>query len=229
MFRITERGLNALRENLNKIDKQYLLKFPEYINYVKPSAENVNKEIIKHEDEIERSNSTPEEILENEYQKIRRNLAGDLLRKVKNSSPSFFERLVVELLVKMGYGGSLKDAGSATRLTNDEGIDGIIKEDKLGLDVIYIQAKRWDSQTIGRPEIQSFVGALDGQRANKGIFITTSRFSDTSLEYVKTITKKVILIDGQQLADYMIDYDLGVSSFVNYELKKVDNDYFGEE
>ena len=134
----------------------------------------------------------------------------------------------MELLVKMGYGGSIKDAGRATRLTNDEGIDGIIKEDKLGLDFIYIQAKRWDSQPVGRPDIQSFVGALDGQRANKGIFITTSRFSDTATEYVKAITKKVILIDGEQLANYMIDYGIGVSSFATYELKKIDNDYFSE-
>jgi restriction system protein len=133
---------------------------------------------------------------------------------------------VVELLVKMGYGGSLKDAGRATRLTNDEGIDGIIKEDKLGLDFIYIQAKRWDTQPIGRPDIQSFVGALDGQRANKGVFITTSRFAETAVNYVKTITKKVILIDGEQLATYMIEYGIGVSTITTYELKKIDNDYF---
>ncbi len=150
------------------------------------------------------------------------------MQKIKASPPAFFERLVVELLVKMGYGGSLKDAGRATRLTNDEGIDGIIKEDKLGLDFIYIQAKRWDNQAVGRPDIQSFVGALDGQRANKGIFITTSRFADTAIEYVKTITKKVILMDGEQLSNYMIDYGLGVSTFATYELKKIDNDYFGE-
>lgn len=134
----------------------------------------------------------------------------------------------MELLVKMGYGGSIKDAGRATRLTNDEGIDGIIKEDKLGLDFIYIQAKRWNSQLVGRPEIQSFVGALDGQRANKGIFITTSSFSDNAIKYVKTISKKVILIDGEQLANFMIDYNLGVSTFATYELKKIDNDYFEE-
>lgn len=134
----------------------------------------------------------------------------------------------MELLEKMGYGGSIKDAGRATRLTNDEGIDGIIKEDKLGLDFIYIQAKRWNSQSVGRPEIQSFVGALDGQRANKGIFITTSSFSDNAIKYVKTISKKVILIDGEQLANFMIDYNLVVSTFATYELKKIDNDYFEE-
>jgi restriction system protein len=129
----------------------------------------------------------------------------------------------------MGYGGTIKEAGKATRLTNDGGIDGIIKEDKLGLDFIYIQAKRWDNQSVGRPDIQSFVGALDGQRATKGVFITTSKFADTAQEYVKTITKKVILIDGEQLTNYMIDYGLGVSTFTTYDLKKIDNDYFGDE
>lgn len=143
-------------------------------------------------------------------------------------SPAFFERLVVNLLVRMGYGGSVTDAGRATRLTNDEGIDGIIKEDKLGLDFIYIQAKRWTDGSVGRPEVQSFVGALDGKKANKGIFITTSVFAKSAEEYVKAISKKVILIDGQQLAEYMIDYNLGVSITQTFELKKVDNDYFEE-
>lgn len=225
IFKITEKGENVLKQNPPKINMSFLKQFPEYREFIKPNIETEKVTIHESEEDI----STPEETLESSYQKIRRNLADDLLTKVKKSSPGFFERMVVELLVKMGYGGSLKDAGRATRITNDEGIDGIIKEDKLGLDVIYIQAKRWDSQVVGRPEIQNFVGALDGQRANKGIFITTSRFSDTALTYVKTITKKVILIDGSQLSDYMIDYGLGVSSFANYELKKMDNDYFEEE
>ena len=172
---------------------------------------------------------TPEEILANNFLKIRKNLALELLSKVKTCTPAFFENLVVELLVKMGYGGTIKEAGKTTRLTNDGGIDGIIKEDKLGLDFIYIQAKRWDNQSVGRPDIQSFVGALDGQRATKGVFITTSKFADTAQEYVKTITKKVILIDGEQLTNYMIDYGLGVSTFTTYDLKKIDNDYFGDE
>jgi restriction system protein len=204
----------------------YLKQFPEYLDFARQSGNSgKSSEAI---DEISESQKTPEEILDASYQKIRSALAQELLLKIKASPPVFFERLVVELLVKMGYGGSLKDAGKATRLTNDEGIDGIIKEDKLGLDFIYIQAKRWNQQPVGRPDIQSFVGALDGQRANKGIFITTSRFADTALEYVKTITKKVILIDGEELANYMIDYGLGVSTFATYDLKKVDHDYFGE-
>ncbi|MEY4135471.1 MAG: hypothetical protein RL386_1821 [Bacteroidota bacterium] len=225
-FKITERGKKVLDENPPLINMAYLKQFPEYLDFARQSGNSgKSSEAI---DEISESQKTPEEILDASYQKIRSALAQELLLKIKASPPVFFERLVVELLVKMGYGGSLKDAGKATRLTNDEGIDGIIKEDKLGLDFIYIQAKRWNQQPVGRPDIQSFVGALDGQRANKGIFITTSRFADTALEYVKTITKKVILIDGEELANYMIDYGLGVSTFATYDLKKVDHDYFGE-
>lgn len=225
IFKITERGQQALAEKPSHINMNFLRQYPEYLEFLKPSNESDVEDTIQ---EIDHTKSTPEEILENSYQNIRRNLAQELLSKVKLSPPAFFERLVVELLVKMGYGGSLKDAGKATKMTSDEGIDGIIKEDRLGLDFIYIQAKRWDNQAVGRPDIQSFVGALDGQRASKGIFITTSRFAPSSIEYVKTITKKVILIDGEQLADFMIDYNLGVSTFATYELKKVDNDYFGE-
>jgi len=225
-FKITARGKQVLDENPPLINAAYLKQFPEYLEFSKPQGNSGKNQVSV--DEISESQATPEEILDASYQKIRSALAQELLLKIKASPPVFFERLVVELLVKMGYGGSLKDAGKATRLTNDEGIDGIIKEDKLGLDFIYIQAKRWNQQPVGRPDIQSFVGALDGQRANKGIFITTSRFADTAVEYVKTITKKVILIDGEELANYMIDYDLGVSTFATYALKKVDHDYFGE-
>jgi restriction system protein len=202
-----------------------LRQFPEYLEFLRPSA---SEETTEPATLSQQPASTPDEIMNNAYQQIRRTLAQDMLAKIKQSSPAFFERLVVDLLVRMGYGGSLKDAGQATRLTNDGGIDGIINEDKLGLDVIYIQAKRWDSQPVGRPDIQSFVGALDGQRANKGVFITTSRFVDNAKDYVKTISKKVILIDGEQLAGYMIDYELGVSTMSTYEIKKIDNDYFGE-
>ncbi len=205
-----------------KIDVKLLRQFPEFIEF-----HSAKKEENDTATEISIS-QTPEETLEVAYQSIKKSLAQELRKKVIEQSPAYFEKLVVELLVRMGYGGSIKDAGRATRLTNDEGIDGIIKEDKLGLDFIYIQAKRWDSQAVGRPDIQSFVGALDGQRANKGIFITTSRFAERAKEYVKNITKKVILIDGEQLADLMIEYGLGVSTSAVYEVKKLDNDYFGE-
>lgn len=227
IFKITARGHQILTQNLHQINIGILRQFPEYLEFIRPNNNSgtINNTTIE---QIENSQATPEEILESSYQKIHSSLAQDLLLKIKASPPAFFEKVVVELLVKMGYGGSLKDAGKATRLTNDEGIDGIIKEDKLGLDFIYIQAKRWDNQSVGRPDIQSFVGALDGQRANKGIFITTSRFAETATAYVKTISKKVILMDGEQLANYMIEYGLGVSSFATYELKKIDNDYFEE-
>ena len=142
-------------------------------------------------------------------------------------SPNFFERLVVELLVKMGYGGSRKDAGEAIGRTGDEGIDGIIKEDRLGLDTIYIQAKRWQG-TIGRPEIHRFAGALMGQQSKKGIFITTSDFSRDAREYVRHIDSTIVLIDGEQLAQLMIDHGVGVSVATVYEIKKIDSDYFSE-
>ncbi len=223
---ISENGKKLLNTHPNRIDLNYLKTLPEFREWQDSYLNSIGNET--QETTAISSTSTPDEALESAYQEIRRALAQELLTKVKECTPAFFEQLVVKLLVKMGYGGSLKDAGEATRLTNDEGIDGIIKEDKLGLDVIYIQAKRWDTQPVGRPDIQSFVGALDGQRANKGVFITTSRFAENAKAYVKTITKKVILIDGEQLALYMIDYGLGVNTISTYELKKIDTDYFGE-
>jgi restriction system protein len=161
------------------------------------------------------------------HRQLRQNLAHELLEKIKTSSPAFFERLVIELLVKMGYGGSLVDAGMAIGKTGDEGIDGIIKEDRLGLDVIYIQAKRWNN-TVGRPEIQQFVGALAGKGARKGIFITTSKFSEQAKSYLPA-NVKVVLIDGEQLANYAIEVNLGVSVVSEYQIKRLDLDYFDGE
>jgi len=224
-IQITDRGLSILKQNPQKIDVKLLRQFPEFLEFQNTKKDDEGSVITP----VDFNNiQTPEETLEGAYQSIRKSLSQELRKKIIEQPPAFFEKLVVELLVKMGYGGSLKDAGKATRLTNDEGIDGIIKEDKLGLDFIYIQAKRWDNQAVGRPDIQSFVGALDGQRATKGIFITTSRFAENAKEYVKTITKKVILIDGDQLAEFMIDYGLGVSTSTTYDVKKIDSDYFGE-
>ena len=161
------------------------------------------------------------------YKTIKEELGNQLLDKVKNCSPLFFERLVVELLVKMGYGGSIKEAGQAIGRQGDEGIDGVIKEDVLGLDVLYIQAKKWDG-TIGRPEIQKFAGALQGQRAKKGIFITTGNFSTEAKEYISKIESKIVLIDGKQLTEYMIDKNIGVTLEKSYSVKKLDQDYFEE-
>lgn len=171
---------------------------------------------------------TPEEALESAYQRLRDDLAIELLQQIKSSSPSLFEKLVVELLVKMGYGGSRHDAGKAIGKSGDEGIDGIIKEDRLGLDIIYIQAKRWEN-TVGRPDIQKFAGALEGQRARKGIMITTSSFSQDAYDYVSRINSKIVLIDGKRLAQLMIDNNLGVNSLATYDIKRIDSDYFTEE
>jgi restriction system protein len=173
---------------------------------------------------------TPEETLENSYQNLRNNIAQELISSVKSCSPDFFEKLVVDLLLNMGYGGSRRDAGEAIGRSGDGGIDGIIKEDKLGLDTIYIQAKRWEKgNTVSRPEIQKFAGALQGQQAKKGVFITTSSFSEGAKEYANIIDSKVVLIDGERLAQLMIDYDIGVSKIKSYDLKKIDTDYFTEE
>jgi restriction system protein len=224
VYQITQRGLDVLKENPQVINVAYLKRFEEFGEFINP---DVNKTVSENIPFVE-SSTTPRETLESAYQIIRKQLVQELLEKIKESTPQYFEEIVVELLVKMGYGGSVKDAGQATKYTNDEGVDGIIKEDKLGLDVIYIQAKRYTENSVGRPEIQAFVGALDGKHANKGIFITTSKFADTAIAYVKAISKKVVLIDGEQLANYMIEYSLGVTTTATFELKKIDNDYFGD-
>ena len=166
--------------------------------------------------------------METAYQDLNDQLASDLSKQIKSIPPSLFERIVIKLLVAMGYGGTLKDAGEAIGKTGDEGIDGVIKEDRLGLDAIYIQAKRWEN-TVGRPEIQKFAGALQGQRARKGIFITTSDFSKEAQDFTSKIDTKIVLIDGKQLAKLMIDFNVGVATVSNYQIKKIDSDFFSEE
>lgn len=227
-FKITARGVNILKENPASVSVKYLMsKFEDYnkmiVGYRKSNSDN--SQISEEEtQQVE----TPEEQIEFGYQKIINSLSAELLLKLKSVHPSFFEKIVIELLVKMGYGGSIDEAGKATRYTNDEGIDGIIKEDKLGLDVIYIQAKRWEG-TVSRPEIQKFVGALAGQRAKKGVFITTSNFSKEAIIYASQMDSKIVLVDGESLAQYMIDNNLGVSVQNTYEIKKIDSDYFDED
>jgi restriction system protein len=223
---ISKRGLDVLKKKPSSINVKFLKQFSEFVEF----------QTSKREDEIEtetnddQSTQTPEELLETAYQKIRKSLASELINKVVELSPAFFEKLVVELLVKMGYGGSIKDAGKAMGKSGDEGIDGTIKEDKLGLDIIYIQAKRWKpGNVVGRPELQKFVGALAGQGAKKGIFITTSNFTKEAIEYTPRNETKIVLIDGHQLAQLMIDYNLGCTAQQTYEVKKIDSDYFGEE
>lgn len=225
---ITPRGLTLLKTNPDRIDNKTLKQYPEFLefqNYKREDGESIISSDVTPEGETQ----TPEEIIDNSYQRIRKSLAQEIIDTVRGLSPSFFERLVVELLVKMGYGGSIKDAGKAVGKTNDEGIDGTIKEDKLGLDIIYIQAKRWQAgNTVGRPELHKFVGALAGQGAKKGIFITTSTFTKEARDYTPRNETKIVLIDGEELAQLMIDYNLGVSSQRTYEIKRLDGDYFDE-
>lgn len=221
VFRITDRGLKVLASPPPRITLAYLEQFPEYAEFRKATA---SPDAPDPETPV-----TPEETLESAYQERRDALASELLTQVKQASPAFFERLVVELLVAMGYGGSRADAGQALGKSGDGGVDGIIKEDKLGLDVIYLQAKRWADNVVGRPEIQQFAGALQGNRARKGVFITTSTFSKEAREYVSRLDSKIILIDGRDLAYLMIDHDVGVTLERTYEIKRVDTDFFGEE
>ena len=233
---ITDTGKNVLQENLVKIDANYLSKFDSFgeFFYGNSKTTSSNSAILEKENdsskEIEDDSTTPEEKLADSYIEIRNALSEELLEKIHDMTPDFFEKLVIDLLVKMGYGGSVNDAGKAIGKTGDEGIDGIIKEDRLGLDMIYIQAKRWKKEsTVGRPEIQRFVGALAGQGAKKGVFITTSKFSSDAKNYIPKNDTKVALIDGETLANLMIDYNLGCATEQTYEIKKIDNDYFDEE
>lgn len=223
-FKVTERGLKVLRQDLARIDINFLEQFEEFRQF----RALRHQRIEEGEVEVETPQKTPEEALESAFKQLRDGLSTDLLQQMKSSSPSLFEKIVVELLVKMGYGGSRQDAGRAIGKCGDEGIDGIIKEDRLGLDIIYIQAKRWEN-TVGRPEVQKFAGALQGQRAKKGIMITTSTFSQEAYDYASRIDSKIVLIDGERLAQLMIDHNLGVSPMATYEIKKVDSDYFTEE
>lgn len=222
-FRITEVGKQLLESNPKDINLRVLKTIPAY----QERTGRTHDEDFPTEIENSQISKTPKEMIENSYLAIRKSLAHELLFKIKSSTPSFFETLVVELLVKMGYGGSIKDAGRSIGRSGDEGIDGIIKEDKLGLDVIYVQAKKWEN-VVGRPEIQKFVGALAGQGAKKGVFITTSRYSNEAREYQPRNEIKIVLIDGEQLANLMIDHNLAVSTINTFEIKRIDNDYFGD-
>lgn len=224
-FRITDRGRELLSRGHARIDIRILDQYSEFVEF---HSANRESDASSSPEVVPTSPETPEELLQKAHQSIRNELASELLNRVKINSSSFFESLVVDLMIAMGYGGSRADAGKAIGQTGDEGIDGIIKEDRLGLDIIYLQAKRWDG-TVGRPEIQRFVGALHGKRAKKGVFITTGRFSEDAIDYVGTIDPKVILIDGRNLANLMIDFSLGTTTAANYELKRIDSDYFGEE
>jgi restriction system protein len=230
-FRITERGLDVLRSDPPAININYLRKFQEFVEFQTATNKGIKVDGNNHPVDgfIEKTSQTPQEILETSYQGLRQTLAQEILERIKISPPTFFETLVVDLLVAMGYGGSRKDAGQAVGQVGDGGIDGIIKEDKLGLDAIYLQAKRWEG-TVSRPIVQGFAGALIGKKARKGVFVTTSNFSQQAWDYANGIENlKIILIDGEQLAQLMIDYDIGVTEESRYIVKKMDLDYFGDE
>jgi restriction system protein len=220
---ITQRGQEVLSSNA-KLINVYPLDFDEQNQFSSISDQELLEETPNTTFQIT-ENDTPEEILEKSYYRMSEDLSTELLSKIKECSPEFLEKLVVDLLLAMGYGGTKEDAGQAIGRRGDEGIDGIIKEDKLGLETIYIQAKRWNN-TIGRPDIQAFAGSLEGQRAKKGVFITTSKFSNEAKDYVQIINKKIALIDGEWLAQLMIEYGLGVSECKRYIEKRIDSDYF---
>lgn len=227
-YQITQRDLDLLKKKPEKIDVKLLAQYPEFLEFQNLKGTRSGNKPKEAEGTFDFVGTTPSEALEKAYENLRDELADELLKKLKQVNPAFFERIVVELLVKMGYGGSRADAGKAIGRSGDGGIDGIIKEDKLGLDVVYIQAKRWDSNSVGRPDVIQFAGALQAQKANKGIFITTSRFTEDARNYVAQIGSKIVLIDGERLAQLMIDNDVGVSTISLYPVKKVDTDYFDE-
>ncbi len=229
VFRITQRGRDLLAEKPERVDISVLERYPEFVAFREKRRTRSQREDSSDRPPIRTlSSETPEDALSNAYSQLRAELESQLLQEIAHASPAFFEQLVVDLLVRMGYGGSRQDAGRAIGRSGDGGIDGIINEDRLGLDVIFIQAKRWDS-TVGRPEIQKFAGALQGHRARKGVFITTSTFSRDALDYASHIESRIILIDGERLAKLMVDHGVGVTTIGAFEVKRVDSDYFSEE
>jgi restriction system protein len=220
-FRITKRGMEVLSKKPERVDNRILAQFSEFREFQGGKKTKKEKETS--------SSETPIESIATQYEQIRAALSSELLDRVKKCSPQFFERLVITLLVRLGYGGSLKDAGQAVGRTGDGGVDGVIREDKLGLDNIYIQAKRWTDKPVGSPDIDQFAGALSKRKATKGIFITTSTFTKDALASVREYSSRIILIDGNTLAGYMIDHGVGVSVASTYEIKRVDTDFFEGE
>ena len=221
---ITPRGLEVLAQEPEQIDVSFLMQFDEFADFRTRSEVKSDEKDVKETKEPR----TPEEAIEAEYHRLREGLASELLDAIKQQPPDFFERLVIDLLVSMGYGGTRRDAGQAVGRSGDGGIDGTIKEDRLGLDVIYVQAKRWEGP-VGSPDVQKFAGALAGQKAKKGVFLTTSTFSQAAREYAKLIDTKIVLIDGENLTQLMIDHGIGVTTTAAYEIKRIDTDYFSEE
>ena len=230
VFCITEEGIKILAKKPQRIDLKFLKEIPEFKqwkdSYIKDwqNAHSADRKDIVEEIETDK---TPEELLDYSYFQLKEELAIELIEKIKECSPSFFERLVIDLLIKMGYGGSRKEAGKVIGKSGDSGIDGIINEDKLGLDTIYIQAKKWEN-TFPISQIRDFAGSMLSKKAKKGIFISTSDYPKGAYDFVSSIEPKIILINGKELAELMIEYGVGVTTKINYEVKKMDNDYFEE-
>lgn len=221
-FKITERGRSVLAQNPQRIDIQFLAQYPEFKAFREGPDKPVGGQVLP----VAAVEQTPEETFHASYQRLRTSVEQELLGRVKAGSPRFFEELVVELLVAMGYGGSQADAGKAIGQSGDGGIDGVIKEDRLGLDTLYVQAKRWEGN-VGRPVVQAFVGSLAGHHARRGVLITTSDFSADARKYVEGIEQRIILIDGAELARLMFEFGVGVTPVGSpYVLKRVDLDFF---
>lgn len=229
VYKVSQDGLNVLAKKPKRIDISYLRQIPKFQQW-RETFSSHKENVGNDETSLPDVGKTPEELLDDAYVKLKSELADELLNRITKCSPAFFERLVIDLLLHMGYGGSQQEAGQVTGKTGDGGIDGIIKEDKLGLDTIYIQAKKWqDGNTVGRPDIQKFVGALAEQGAKKGVFITTSSFTEAARKCIPKNDTKIVLIDGLMLAELMIEYNVGLSVKTNYEVKRIDSDYFEEE
>lgn len=228
IYRITKRGQEYLKTNTD-LREADLLQYPEFKEYSTGSKAENDEDLNNTKEETQ--GLTPTEQMENAYKNINKDLTAELLQRILEQTPQFFEHLVVDLIVKMGYGGSFANSAHVTQYAHDDGIDGIIYEDKLGLDKIYIQAKRYKLENVvGKPQIQQFSGALDEPKATKGVFITTSSYSKEARQYVdKLNSKKIVLIDGQDLAQFMIEYNVGVSTKQVYEIKRIDSDYFEEQ
>ncbi len=224
VYRITDRGREVLAANPERVDLAVLSQFPELGELRRRSAGTAAR-ATPLPDAEER---TPEESVESSYQELRAALASDLRERISAKPPDFFEDLVLHVLQKMGYGSGLEDERERLGRSGDGGIDGVIREDRLGLDLIYVQAKRWEA-SVGRPTIQAFVGALQGARATKGILFTASAFTADAKSYAESVSPRVILVDGLKLAELMIDTDVGVTVKARYEVKRVDEDYFADE
>lgn len=231
IYRITENGKKVLSNEPARIDIRFLEQFPVFVEWRRPDTSH-RSDVVLETDLVAASSydsATPEERIDRTHRELTAALESDLLDRVREMSPAFFEALIIDLLIAMGYGGGRGEMGKAVGRSGDEGLDGIIREDALGLDVVYMQAKRYaHGSAVGRPEIQNFAGSLDGVRATKGIFISTSTFTSGAKEFVDRIAKRIILIDGPELARLMVEHKVGVRVRAVYDIKKIDEDYFTE-